>query len=544
MVSRALFLLLLCAGVAQAEPEIRFVDRSEEWGVAGIDGFSGDDTFPDLSYVNGSGIAVGDVDGDGRMDFYYVQGARPNLLFLNRGDHFEESAESYGVADAGRGAGAIFCDLNGDRFPELLLSYFGSDRYFLNVGGERFELQPGFADDGMGMGMAVADFNGDGWGDVYLARYVIWPELVPTSGGACQWKGLPVICGPEAYRPQDDRFYQGGPGGELTLVSPTPLRPFAPGRGMGITVLDIDDDCRPEIYVANDASDNFLFRNEAVDENSPSSPTHWTELALGLGCALSASGKAEAGMGVNSGDVDGDGHDDLIITNFDGQTHALYLWREEGWYEEGSRKHALAQPSLRRLSWGAQLADFDNDGDLDLHVVNGHLYSNADDIGDGTVWRQPDDLFVNDGAGIFRALDDGWDGVEAHSGRGSAVMDFDDDGLLDLLVWNLGGPLRLLHNESSGTGGWLRVGLARPDGMTEASLVGTRASVELDESRVAQRLFRRGSGYLSCNDPRLHFGLGIDGVESSVVRIRSPHGDQEIELERGQTHRIRVGAHE
>jgi hypothetical protein len=535
---------LLFGGAAQAAAEIRFVDRSDEWGVGGIIGRTGNDSFPDLSYVNGSGIAVGDVDGDGRMDFYFVQGGEPNLLFLNRGDHFEESAARYGVDDAGRGAGAIFCDLNGDHYPELLLSNFGTDRYFMNVDGERFEVQTSFTDEGMGMGMAVADFNGDGWGDVYLARYVVWPDIVPTSGGACQWKGLPVICGPEAYRPQEDRFYQGGPNGELVSVSPAPQRPFAPGRGMGVTILDIDDDHRPEIYVANDASDNFLFRNETIDVETASPPTHWVELALRLGCALSAHGRPEAGMGVSCGDVDGDGHDDLIVTNFDGQSHALYIWQSEGWYEERSRKHALARTSLRRLSWGAQLADFDNDGDLDLHVVNGHLYSNADEIGDGTRWRQPDDLFVNDGAGNFQALDEGWDEVEAHSGRGSAIIDIDDDGLLDVLVWNLGGPMRLLHNESRGTGSWLRIEFEREVGMTEASLAGARASVQLDETRIVQRLFRRGSGYLGCNDPRLHFGLGRTGEQSSLLRIQSFFGDQELELGHGTTHTIRMGTDE
>jgi hypothetical protein len=191
-----------------------------------------------------------------------------------------------------------------------------------------------------------------------------------------------------------------------------------------------------------------------------------------------------------------------------------------------------------------QLADFDNDGDLDLHVVNGHLYSNADEIGDGTRWRQPDDLFVNDGAGNFLPLDEGWDGVQAHSGRGSAIIDIDDDGRLDILVWNLGGPLRLLHNESSGTGNWLRIEFERAPGMTEASLVGTRASVRLDESRVVQRLFRRGSGYLGCNDPRLHFGLGVTPHESSLLVIRSALGDRELELGHRSTHRVRMGTDE
>jgi len=520
-----LLLLLFCFSVSAAE--IQFRDVADEWGVGGVVGTTGSSDYSDLSYVNGCGVAVGDVNADGRMDLYVVQGGAPNLLFLHRGDHYEEVAAAFGVDDAGRGAGAVLCDMNGDAFPELLLTNFGPDRYFLNVGGERFELVEGFSDDGMGMGMAVADYDGDGLGDVYVARYIDWPENVPRSGGACQWKGLPVICGPEAYRPMADLYYSGDVDGGLVSSQPMPLRPFAPGRGMGVIAFGLGDSEQPSIYVANDASDNFLFVRGEVGQLL----YRWEEKALGLGCALSAEGKPQAGMGIAPGDIDGDGLEDLVITHFDGQRHALYMQKVEGWFEDESQARGLGAPSLPRLSWGAQLADFDNDGDLDLHVVNGHLYFNADDIGDGTTWKQPDDLFINDGTGHFTPLPDGWDGVTAESGRGSAVVDFDDDGLLDLVVWNLGGPLRLLRNETVGAGSWTRIQLEREAGLSEAAIVGRRVIAGDNMLRVV----RRGSGYLGCSDPRLHFGLG------QRTSVELAEGANARPVMAGQTAKLRLG---
>ena len=494
----AVFVLAWCAAAAPAA-ELRFRDIAAEVGLGNVIGTTGDTSYPNLSYVNGCGIAVGDVDADGDMDLFVVQGGAASQLFLREGASYVDRAKAWGVATPARSAGALLVDLNADGYPELLVSGMHPTRLYRNLAGQRFAPPQLLDDAGMGMSLAVADFDADALPDLYLARYVIWPTVVPTSGGACQWKGLPVICGPEAYRPQSDVFHRGGSDG----FAPSKFFPsVVAGRGMGALVLEQNGDGRADLYVANDASENFLFVSQQQG---------FAEQALRLGCALSADGRAEAGMGLSAGDVDGNGLDDIVVTNFDGQTHSLYLADAKGWYVESSRRRGLGDRSLRRLSWGAQLADFDNDGDLDLHVVNGHLYSNADEIGDGTSFKQPDDLFVNDGRGHFTPLPEGWDGVSAESGRASAVFDYDQDGRLDLLVWNLGGPLRLLHNESTGVGAALRVELKpERDDLSPACLAGTRLRLRT-KTGTQSRIFRYESGYLGGNEPVLHFGLGAGG---------------------------------
>jgi hypothetical protein len=491
----AVLALALCAGGAGAA-QLSFRDIAAEVGLGDVIGTTGDSSYPDLSYVNGCGIALGDVDADGAMDLFIVQGGAPSHLFLREGAHYVDRAEAWGVAAPLRSAGALLVDLDADGLPELIVSGMHPTRVHRNLGGERFAAPQLLDDAGMGMSLAVADFDADARPDLYLARYVIWPQVVPTQGGACQWKGLPVICGPEAYRPQSDVLHRGSAAG----FARSELFPqVVPGRGMGLLVLERNGDGRADLYVANDASENFLFVSQAKG---------FVEQAMRLGCALSADGRAEAGMGLASGDVDGNGLDDLVVTNFDGQTTSLYLADAKGWYVESSRRRGLGDTTLRRLSWGAQLADFDNDGDLDLHIVNGHLYSNADAIGDGTSWKQPDDLFVNDGRGHFTPLPAGWDGVSVESGRASALFDYDQDGRLDLLVWNLGGPLRLLHNESVAVGAALQVKLKPLRGdLSPACLAGARVRVRT-AGGVQSRIFRYESGYLGGNETALHFGLG------------------------------------
>ncbi len=500
--------------------------------------------------VNGGGLALADFDGDGDVDLVVVDGSTiervradepglPPRLFLNDGSgRFEAAGEAWAMRGGRWGMGCAVGDVNGDRRPDLVVTEWGPDRLFLNRGGAGFEevADPGFAGSDWSTSAAFGDFDGDGVLDLVVAGYLEFDlaQIAPRGAGGCTWKGHAVMCGPEGLTPVHDRLYFGlsvGAGDaargagrfrDVTLAQGFRPRigdrPAPPGFGLGVTTLDFDVDGHTDVYVANDSTPNHLWRNEGDGR--------FTEVGFRRGVSHDAGGKEQAGMGIACGDVNGDGRPDLFVTNFSGDSNALYASRGARDYRERSAPTGLGGPSMRFLGWGTSLLDADLDGDLDLIVANGHVYPQADLPGTDTSYAQPDQLYRNDGAGRFRPepLAAGPDRVS----RAAACADLDGDGDLDIVSIELDGEVRVLRNSARGSAAseaasaphWIAVELAGRG----ANTFGLGARIEARwKGGTGSAEIRTAGGFQSAVPPVAHFGLG-DAERLEVLRVRWPSG--------------------
>ncbi|MFG0317253.1 MAG: CRTAC1 family protein [Planctomycetota bacterium JB042] len=473
----------------------------------------------------GAGVALFDHDGDGDLDLYFVQGStreavaagenpRSNRLYRNDGDlRFTDVTDEAGVGDRGWGHGVAAADVDGDARLDLFVANWGPDVLYRNEGDGRFRddtAAAGLGDDGWGTSAAFADPDLDGDLDLYVARYVRfdWDHPPPRGEG---WKGVPNYAGPQGLTPEADRYYENDGSGRFTDAGAA--RGFLdvpPAYALAVVWLDADDDGDPDLYVANDTTPNHLFRNDGA---------RFTECATPAGLAYNADGAAQAGMGVACGDADGDGRDDLFVTNFAFDLNTLYRNAGDGVWDAGAARGALKAESYLPMGWGAAFADLDHDADDDLVVVNGHLYpavDASDSLRDVTPYRQRRQLFRNDGGGAFVEVGEqaGADFREPRCGRGLAVGDLDDDGDVDLVATNLDDRPTILRNDRA-PGRWLRVTLRQPTGNRHA--LGAKVTVTAG-GRARRREVRGGGSYLSHSDLRLHFGLGdADRADVSVL---------------------------
>jgi hypothetical protein len=280
------------------------------------------------------------------------------------------------------------------------------------------------------------------------------------------------------------------------------------GKGLGVVVSDVDGDGRPDIYVANDHFMNFLFHNLGGGR--------FADISVVSGAAFDVDGNARAGMGVDAGDLDGDGRPDLVVTNFDSELNSHYRNAGALTFEDVSSLSGFGRPSFNRLGFGVTLADFDRDGALDALVVNGHIQVKPNR--QGVTYAQLNSLLWNDGHGHFTERNCGPAFERLLVGRGSAVADFDNDGDLDVAISNSDGPLQLLRNDAAG-GGWVGFQLRG----TQSNRQGIGARLELDAGAGVQiREVRAGNSYLSSGDPRVFFGLG--SAKPERVRVHWPSG--------------------
>ena len=382
----------------------------------------------------------------------------------------------------------------------------------------------GADDERWSSGIAAADYDLDGDVDLYLAQYVDRPaELRIDVQPPCTWRGIAAFCGPAGMSPAPDRLFERTWGGRKLFadVTEVALARQVAGYGLGAVAHDLDDDGDQDLYVANDATPNHLFRNHTI--GGPLSTWRGRLEEVGAAASVSASqdGRNQAGMGIAIGDVDDDGAQDLLVSNFSHdhvslyrQTHAELQFRETAFGSD------LGRRTLATLGWGAGFADFDLDGDLDLFVANGHVYPQVDAAGIGTSYHQANQLFRNE-QGYLRDLTASSGsglGVVASS-RGAALGDIDDDGDVDIAIVNLDTIPTLLRNESPASG-WLRVQLQGT--CRNRSAIGARVRVELPDGRVLVRQVSAGTGYLSQDDHRTHFGTGQ--ADSVHVDIRWPDG--------------------
>jgi hypothetical protein len=353
---------------------------------------------------------------------------------------------------------------------------------------------------------ALLDHDGDGVLDLVICAYLDFDLDRAASRGTegCVWKGHPVLCGPEGFEPSADRLYRGLGGGRFEDVSrKSGFHSVPPAFGLGVTTLDFDLDGDTDVYVANDSTPNHLWENLGDGR--------FCEVGWRAGCALDANGREQAGMGIAVGDLDGDGGQDLWVTNFSGEANALYLSRlargKAGFRERGNAA-GLFGPSLQHLGWGTGMADLDLDGDLDLWVLNGHVYPEADHAGTDTSYAQLDQLFlgVETGSGV-RFVEQALSASTACVSRAGTQADFDNDGDLDLVALSVEGQVRFLENFASEIPGrhWLAVELEARGGNRRA--LGARLRLEWEGGTRSAEV-RSAGGFQAAVPERVHFGLG------------------------------------
>ena len=499
--------------------ELWFTDVAAEVGLTARN-VSGSPSKRYLIEAKGGGAAFLDADGDGDLDIYLLSGStfgRPdpqahNRLYRNDGPSpFVDVTPRSGLGDTSWSMGAAAADYDNDGDADVYVTNYGANRLFENDGAGRFSdvtAAAGVGDTLWGTGAAWGDYDRDGDLDLYAANFVRFRRgLRPRAMEYCQWKGVEVFYGPEAYPGAPDVLYRNDGGGAFRDVSQVSgVRVATPYKGFQPVFADLDDDGWPDIYVADDTTPNLFFRN--LGDGT------FRDVSLRSGTSHNVNGDVQAGMGVDLGDYDGDGDLDLYVTHFSDDYNTLYRNDGGGYFSDVTFRAGLGEASMPWVGWGTAFADLDNDADLDLFVANGHVYPVVDDHDLGTSYAQPNLVFANQGRAVFEdASPLAGPGLRVRKvSRGTAFGDYDDDGDVDILVLNADDTPTLLRNDGAG-GHWLGVRLRGRRSNRDG--VGARIRVTAG-GRTQVREVRAGASFLSSNDLRAHFGLG---AATSVDRL-------------------------
>ncbi|MDE2976054.1 MAG: CRTAC1 family protein [Acidobacteriota bacterium] len=526
--------------------EIAFREVAAEWGLD----FRHTAAFTGRHYMvetMGGGVVLFDYDGDGDEDAFFIdggtlpgyEGPTPRSRLLRNeaggdGPRFVDVTDEAGIDFGGYGIGGAASDVDGDGDLDLYVTALGSNELFLNLGDGSFRAagaERGVADPRWSASAAFGDLDLDGDPDLYVTNYTDFSlsnhKACGLSGGSEaeggeSSAGEAGYCHPDIYNGVQDRVYRNDGSGHFVDATVASGLDGPAEAGLGVVIGDLDGDRWPDIYVANDKDPNLLFRNLGGGR--------FEDESLLSGAAFDRSGAAEAGMGVELADLDGDGRQDLVVTNFALETNALYRNAGGGVFLDRRFPAGLAQPSLQRLAFGVNAFDADLDGDLDLFVANGHIQPRAADISEVGAYEQPNQLFENLGGGRFRERHDV--GLEpVRTSRGSAVADLDLDGDLDLVAVNSNQVAEAYENRASGA--WFALAFApraaQPaNGTSSAPAPGVR--LELTAGGTTQvRETRAGSSYLSQSTLAALFGLGRRQRIDRVV-VRPPTGGHPLAL--------------
>jgi hypothetical protein len=479
----------------------------------------------------GSGVALFDYDNDGWLDLFIAQGCplpysadqkqhTAGLYQNHRNGTFSDVTDRTGVGFKGYGQGVAVGDYDGDGNLDLYISALGSGALYRNLGDGSFRdmtAHAGLTGSGWGTSCAFADLDGDGDLDLYICRYLA--DTIDDKGNSTvQCNATPGrlgYCPPEAFQAEPDVLFRNNGDGTFTDVSKESNIAAVSGKGLGLAIADFDDDGMLDIFVANDQTPNFLFRNLGG--------LKFEEVAVRYGVAYSESGQLRSGMGVALGDYDGDGRPDLLVTNFYEEGDTLYRNASTGDFQVTTTLARLAAPSRSKLGFGTGFLDIDNDGTLDLFVTNGHL----NDVRPlGMPYQMHPQLFCNDGHGRFvdRSAEAGPYFQALWLGRGAAFGDLDNDGDPDIVVTHLGRPPAVLINETEPRGHFLSLTLLPSRG--RGPCVGARVSAEMGGRRVS-RILAGGTSYLSTSDHRMLIGLG-QARRADRLEIRWPCGATQV----------------
>jgi len=479
----------------------------------------------------GSGAALFDFNGDGRLDIYLLQNGGPNSRSTNRlyqqmpGNRFEDVSEGSGLDFAGHNMGVAVGDVNNDGRPDVLVTQFIGLKFFLNKGNGKFTeatREAKLSNPGWGSSAAFFDYDRDGWLDLIVVNYVDYDRTWPCKGAY----GKQDYCAPKTFHGRVSRLFH-NLGGDLPTTETTKgsWKGFedvtersglgrVPGPGLGVVCADFNGDNWPDIFIANDGAPNRLWINQKNGK--------FNEEAIVRGVAYNGMGQAQAGMGIAAGDVDGDGLLDLFVTHLGEETNTLWRQGPPGLFQDQTTKAGLINPSWRGTGFGTLLADFDHDGALDLAVVNGRVSANTrtEDWSLGPFWSrygEQNQLFRGDGQGRFESISRYNKALcgPLNVARGLVRGDIDGDGAPDLLVTTVAGPARLFHNVAPRRGHWLQVRAFDP--LRRRDALGAEVRVRAG-GRTRFCLLHPAESYLCSSEPCAHFGLGAaDRVEEIII---------------------------
>jgi hypothetical protein len=497
----------------------------------------------------GCGCAFLDYDNDGWLDILVLGGnslthpepAVTNRLYHNNRDGtFKDVTKDAGLAKSGWACGVCVGDYNNDGYDDLFLTYWGQNVLYRNNGNGTFTdvtREAGLleATTRWGSGCTFVDYNRDGYLDLFVSNYAgfDYPKTPrPGEKPYCFFRNVPVNCGPRGLPFGRHSLYRNNRDGTFTDVSEKAgIAGIRSNYGLTAVAADFDDDGWPDIYVACDSSPSLLLLNNHDGT--------FREEGGVRGVAYSDDGQEQAGMGIAVGDFDNDSRQDIFKTNFADDLPVLYRNLGKGVFEDVTRASGLAVDN-RFVCWGAGLEDFDNDGWPDIAVATGHIYPDFERRFPDSPYKSPLLLYRNLGHGHFEELyDEAGKAIQApHSSRGLAFGDFDNDGDVDMLVVNLGEPPSLFRNDVSGHNHWIKI---RPEGtVSNRSGIGARIEVAAGGKRLVKEQ-QSQSSFVSCNDFRLHFGLGTETAADVTVRWPSGQVQSFRGLKADQLYTIKEG---
>jgi hypothetical protein len=494
---------------------------------------------PEKKYIVESmsgGVLLIDYDRDGWQDIYFTnaptvemalkgQRARSMLYRNNKNGTFTDVTEKSGVGDTGFAMGGAVADYNNDGWPDIYVTCLGGNVLYRNNGDGTFSDVSQIAkvvDGRWSAGASFGDYDGDGFLDLIVSNYVDFKlNDLPGFGSSptCKFRGIDVQCGPRGLKGAGDSLFRNNGDGTFTDVTQQMGVTDPDGYyGMGVIWSDFNNRGRLDAYVANDSTPNFFYRNTF--------PNKFAEIGLESGTAVSGDGSEQGSMGVAVGDYLHSGRFAIFTTNFADEYNTLY--RNDGNYDftDVSMAANVAQISRPYVGWGTAFFDLDNDGWLDLLVVNGHVYPQIDSLPSGARYRQPKLLHMNQTNGTFcnASRQAGTALITPRASRGAAFGDLDNDGHVDIVVNDLDGPPMILRNEGGDGNHWVTLELGTTKGNRLA--IGARIKIVTGDMIQIEEV-RSGGSYLSQNDLRVHFGTGkntnIDSIE-----IRWPSGQSEV----------------
>jgi hypothetical protein len=507
---------------------IRFTDTTAQAGI----------TFkhvssPEKRYIVESmsgGVAAFDYDNDGFVDIYFVnaltmdllksKGKSESQLYRNNGDGtFTDVTRKAGVGDIGWGMGVCAGDYNNDGWADMYVTCLGPDHLLKNNGDGTFTdvtAKAGVSDPRWSTGAAFLDYDNDGSLDLFVSNYVDFDvNNLPSNERPCLYRGIEVQCGPRGLRGAGDTLYRNNGDGTFTDVSAKAGVTDPNGYyGLGVICSDFDFDGFVDIFVANDATPNFLYRNKGDGT--------FKDIGFVSGAAVNENGGEQACMGVTVGDYDHDGKLDLFATNFSQEYNVLYRGQGTNLFLDVSHAAKVAEVSMPYVGWGTKFFDYDNDGWVDLFVANGHVYPQVDKANLDAGYRQRKLLHRNNRNGTFSevAAQSGEALMEKRVSRGVAFADFDNDGDVDLVVNDLDGAPSLLRNDGGSANNSVLIKLAAARGNRDG--IGARVKVVSQDLTQIDEV-RSGASYISHNDFRLHFGLE-KRTKIDLIEVRWPSG--------------------
>ena len=490
---------------------------------------------PEKKYIVESmsaGVLIVDYDRDGWPDIYFTnaptvemalknQKARGALYHNNHDGTFTDVTDKAGIATPCFAMGGAVGDYNNDGWPDLYITCLGGNVLYRNNGDGTFTdvtAKAGVADGRWSTGAAFGDYDGDGFVDLVVTNYVDFHlNDLPGFGKSptCKYRGIDVQCGPRGLPGAGDSLFRNNGDGTFTDVSKRAGVDDPNGYyGLGVVWADFNGTGRPDIYVANDSTPNFLYKNEGNGK--------FTEIGLESGTAVSQDGSEQGSMGVAIGDYLHTGRPSLYVTNFADEYDTLY--RNDGnWdFHDVSYPSGVALPSLPWVKWGTAFFDVDNDGWLDLIAVSGHVYPQIDTLASGAGYRQPKLLHINQTDGTFcdATAQAGTALIQKRVSRGLAVGDLFNDGNVDIVISDLDGAPMLLRNRGIPGRHWISFELAG----TKSNRLAIGAKLRITAGGMTQTdEIHSGGSYLSQNDLRVHFGLG-SAAKADTVEIRWPSG--------------------